>query len=445
MRIDERPMFEIEHNETNGWSNISCDVAHSGDAALPPVPWPRLFADRARSMRGSPIRELQEISLKPGIISFAGGMPAEELFPIDEFCNASERVLRSHGSRALQYGTTDGVLALREALAYRATRHGLHVGAQNVLVTTGAQQGLDLIGRIMIDPGDSVLVERPTYIGALQAWATYQARFLSVGVDDQGLVVDDVEAMLRARPKFMYSIPTFQNPTGAVLSIERRRALVRLAARHGVPIVEDDAYGQLRYSGQDVAPLLAVDVEERDTGHVSSLGNVLYVGSFSKTLSPGLRVGWVIGPSDVINQLNRAKQTADLHTSPLAQSIALDFLQSGFLDKHVEKLRLAYAERRDAMLEAMAVSFPTTVTWTTPAGGFFVWVTLPEPLDAATVLIEAIARNVAFVPGAAFCADRSGSNTLRLNFTHASPELIREGIARLGQIFARIAPCGQGS
>jgi 2-aminoadipate transaminase len=414
----------------------------TGDVALPPVPWPRLFAERARSMRGSPIRELQEISLKPGIISFAGGMPADELFPIDEFCNACERVLRTHGSRALQYATTDGIPALREIIAHRASQNGLHVGAQNVLVTTGAQQALDLIGRILIDPGDKILVERPTYIGALQSWSTHQARFLSVGVDDEGLVVDDVEAMLRARPKFIYSIATFQNPTGAVLSIERRRALVRLAARHSVPIVEDDAYGQLRYSGQNVAPLLAVDAEERDTGNATSLGNVLYLGSFSKTLSPGLRVGWVIGPADVITQLNRAKQTADLHTSPLAQSIALDFLQSGFLDRHVERLRLAYAERRDAMLEAMSVSFPTTVTWRAPAGGFFVWVTLPEPLDAATVLIGAIARNVAFVPGAAFSPDRSGSNTLRLNFTHPSPELIREGIARLGPILARLVDRG---
>ena len=186
----------------------------TGDVALPPVPWPRLFAERARSMRGSPIRELQEISLKPGIVSFAGGMPADELFPIDEFCNACERVLRTHGSRALQYATTDGIPALREIIAHRASQNGLHVGARNVLVTTGAQQALDLIGRILIDPGDNVLVERPTYIGALQAWSTQQARFLSVGVDNEGLVVEEVEAMLRARPKFMYLNPYVSEPDG---------------------------------------------------------------------------------------------------------------------------------------------------------------------------------------------------------------------------------------
>jgi 2-aminoadipate transaminase len=386
-----------------------------------------------------------DAGLCQGIISFAGGMPADELFPTDEFCNACERVLHRDGSRALQYGTTDGIPALREAIAERTSRHEVRVAAQNVLVTTGAQQALDLIGRILIDSGDRILVERPTYIGALQAWVAHRAEFLAVPVDDDGLAVgEDFEGMLAANPKFIYTIPNFQNPTGAVLSMERRRMLVRSAAGHGVPIVEDDAYGELRYSGHRLASLLEVDCNERGTGRLPALANVLYVGSFSKILAPGLRLGWIIGPSDVVNQLNRAKQAADLHTSSFAQAIALDFLQSGFLDDHIDRLRLAYRERRDAMLEAMSASFPTSVTWRAPAGGFFVWVTLPQRLDATTVLVEAIARNVAFVPGAAFCVGHSSPNTLRLNFTHPSTEHIREGIARLGQIFAQIAPGGGG-
>ena len=402
--------------------------------------WTDRYAQRMQTMRSSTVRELLKLTTQPDIISFAGGLPGADLFPIDEFRAACWRVFRDSGSRALQYSATEGERPLRKMIARHTGRYGIVVNEDNVLITTGSQQALDLIGKAFLNPGDHVLVERPTYLGALQAWNAYQAEYLTVGIDDQGMRTDELEAALRGGPKFVYALPNFQNPTGVTLSLERRQALIRLADRHGVPLLEDDPYGQLRYEGDHVPSLVALDAEYRGLADAGYSGNVLYMSTFSKTLAPGLRLGWIIGPADVIRRLAQAKQGVDLHTSPLVQLLTYEVARSGFLDRHVRLLRLVYASRRDAMLAAMSTWFPTGpagLRWTRPAGGLFIWVTLPEGMDATDVLHEALAEKVAFVPGASFFADGSGKNTMRLNFTNASIERIEDGIARLGRVLRR--------
>ena len=399
--------------------------------------WPDRYALRTHSMKSSVIRELLKFATDPDIISFAGGLPAPDLFPLQEFREAADRVLRDQGQHALQYSTTEGEPPLREMIARHTARYGIAVTVDNVLVTTGSQQALDLIGRVFLNPGDHVLVERPTYLGALQAWSAYQAEYLTVGIDADGMRTDDAAAALRGGPKFIYALPNFQNPTGVTLSLDRRRTLVRLADEHGVPILEDDPYGQLRYEGDHLPPLVSVDAEHRGFGRSGYSGNVLYLSTFSKTLAPGLRLGWVIGPADVIHRLAQAKQGADLHTSTFVQLVAYEVARSGFLDRHVRCLRTAYIERRDAMLAAMSKHFPPSITWTRPLGGLFIWATLPSELNATDILPQALAEKVAFVPGSAFFADGTGHNTLRLNFTASRPSVIEEGIARLGRVLTR--------
>jgi 2-aminoadipate transaminase len=400
--------------------------------------WMARYAQRMLAMQSSIVRELLKLTTQPDVISFAGGLPAAELFPLEQFTDACERVLREHGLEALQYSTTEGERSLREMIARHTTGHGIVVHDDNVLITSGSQQALDLIGRVLLNPGDHVLVERPTYLGALQAWNGYQANYLAVDVDEQGMRVCDLEAALRRGPKFVYAIPNFQNPTGVTLSFERRRALIRLADQYGVPIVEDDPCGQLRYEGDALPSLVSLDAQSRGLASVGCSGNVLYLSTFSKTFAPGLRVGWIIGPPEVIQRLAQAKQGADLHTSTFVQLVVHEVARSGFLDRHVLTLRSAYAARRDAMIASMVRWFPPSVRWTKPAGGLFVWATLPEPVDAADVLRDALSEKVAFVPGAAFFADGSGKNTMRLNFSNASVGRIEEGIARLGRALRRV-------
>ena len=404
--------------------------------------WTDRYAQRTQAMRSSMVRELLKLTAQPDVISFAGGLPGADLFPLDEFHAACGRVLNERGSHALQYSTTEGEPPLREMIARHTGRYGIVVNADNVLITSGSQQALDLIGKVFLNPGDHVLVERPTYLGALQAWNAYQAEYLTIDIDEQGMRTEDLEAALRGGPKFIYALPNFQNPTGVTLSLERRQALIRLADQHGVPILEDDPYGQLRYEGNHLPSLVTLDAEYRGLSGTGYSGNVLYVSTFSKTLAPGLRLGWIIGPSDVIQRLAQAKQGVDLHTSTLVQLLAYEVARSGFLDRHIRRLRRVYASRRDAMLSGMTKWFPTGVRWTTPAGGLFVWATLPESTDAAAILQHALARKVAFVPGASFFADGSGRNTMRLNFTSASVERIKEGIARLGRVLRRLIGSG---
>ena len=398
------------------------------------TPWENRFAQRTQRMGSSAVRELLKFTELPDVISFAGGMPAPEIFPIEEIREACERVLKDFGPQSLQYGTTEGFLPLREMIARHSARYGIDVMPDNIMITSGSQQALDLLGKILINPGDHILVESPTYLGALQAWNVYGAEYVVVEADEHGMVTDALEEALRSGPKFIYVLPNFQNPTGATLSLERRHRLIELADQYGVPIVEDDPYGQLRYEGDHLPSVVVLDGQFRDNCQRCYRGNVIYLSTFSKILAPGLRLAWVIAPPEVIRKLVQAKQGADLHTSTFNQLVAHEVGRGGFLDRHIHTIRRIYGERRDVMLAAMDGYFPPGVEWTHPEGGLFLWGVLPEGLNSTEVFKVAVERKVAFVPGAAFYPCGGGENTMRLNFSNATPEKIREGIARLGQV-----------
>jgi 2-aminoadipate transaminase len=395
--------------------------------------WSDRYALRTKGIKSSAIRELLKITQRPEVISFAGGLPAPEVFPLERFRAACERVLAANGPASLQYSATEGYMPLREMIAHNLRRYGILAGVENVMLTSGSQQALDLIGKLLINAGDRVLVEAPTYLGALQAFSVYQPDYVSVPIDDDGLRTDLLERALRTGVKFMYILPNFQNPAGTTLSEGRRQELVLLADRYGVPIIEDDPYGQLRYEGEHLTPLVVLDRENlrRDNGY--SIGNVIYLSTFSKTLAPGIRLGWIVAPPDVITKLVQLKQGADLHTSTFNQMVAYEVARDGFLDEHVKHIRQVYRERRDVMLAALQEFFPNDCRWTHPHGGLFLWVTLPEGLDMQKLFQSALEQNVAFVPGDSFYANngREGSRHMRLNFSNAKPEMIREGIRRL--------------
>jgi 2-aminoadipate transaminase len=396
------------------------------------TPWEYRYAHRMQKMGSSVIRELLKLTEQPDIISFAGGLPAPDVFPVEEFRTACNHVLDHFGPQALQYSTTEGYGPLRDMIARHTARYNIEITADNILITSGSQQALDFIGRLFLNRGDYIVVESPTYLGALQAWNAYGAQYIPVRADEDGMIVDELEAALRIGPKFIYVLPNFQNPSGSTLSLERRQKLVELADRYGVPIVEDDPYGQLRYEGENIPSIVSLDSEYRgpNGGHYS--GNVIYLSTFSKLLAPGLRLAWVIAPPEVIRKLVMTKQAADLHTSSFNQYVAYEVAKGGFLDEHVKVIRATYKERRDVMFEMMEEVFPTGVTWSRPHGGMFLWGVLPEGMDAAEVLQRAIEKKVAFVPGAAFHPRGGGENTMRINFSYSSPDVIREGVLRLG-------------
>jgi 2-aminoadipate transaminase len=319
------------------------------------------------------------------------------------------------------------------------SRYGVKVGPENVLITSGSQQALDLIGKLLINPGDRVLTEAPTYLGALQAFNAYQADYLPVPIDHHGMDVDALEEQLRGGPKFVYALPNFQNPAGVTLELGRRRRLIERAAHYGIPIVEDDPYGQLRFEGEHLPALVKLDAETHGcaNGERTFTGNVLYLSTLSKTLAPGLRIAWVVAPEVVISKLVQIKQGADLHTSTFCQHVAYEVARGGFLDRHVRTIRAVYRERRDAMVRALDRHAPPGVHWTRPDGGLFLWATLPDGFDTLKLLDEAIAEKVAFVPGAAFYPCGGGERTMRLNFSYAAPGVIEEGIRRLCKVIER--------
>jgi len=395
--------------------------------------WTSRYSLRTRRVRSSEIRELLKITEQPGVISFAGGLPSPDAFPLQRFEEACHKVIAEQSAHSLQYGRTEGYEPLRDWIAANMSRYGVHARLDNVMITSGAQQALDLIGKLFIDRGDRVLVEAPTYLGALQAFNAYGAEYFSVPIDSDGIRTDLVEEPLRSNPKFMYLLPNFQNPAGTTLSEGRRHELVLLADKYGVPIIEDDPYGQLRYEGEHIPPLIVIDRENlrRDSGY--AIGNVIYLGTFSKTIAPGLRLGWIVAPPDVIAKLVQLKQSTDLHTSTFTQHVAYEVVRDGFLEQHVKVIRNLYRERRDVMLEALKEFFPPEVKWTHPQGGLFLWVTLPQSLDSRQILEAAVAQSVVFVPGNSFYAiPGKMDHHMRLNFSNAAPELIREGIRRLG-------------
>jgi 2-aminoadipate transaminase len=402
------------------------------------TPWEYRYAHRTQRMGSSVIRELLKLTEQPDIISFAGGLPAPEVFPVKQFRDACNFVLENFGAQALQYSTTEGYYPLREMIARRTARYSVEVTPDNILITSGSQQGLDFIGRLFINRGDYIVVESPTYLGALQAWNAYGAQYISIPTDENGMIVDELEEALRIGPKFIYVLPNFQNPSGSTLSLERRKRLVEIADRYGVPIIEDDPYGQLRYEGDHLPSVVMLDSQRQGKNGGAYSGNVIYMSTFSKLLAPGIRLAWVIAPEKVIRKLVMAKQAADLHTATFNQMVAYEVAKDGFLDEHVKTIRATYKERRDVMLETMDELWPSVVRWTRPHGGMFLWGILPEGMDSAEVLKLALEKKVAFVPGTAFHPNGGGENTLRINFSYSPPETIREGVTRLGLLLKEL-------
>lgn len=404
-------------------------------AGTPPGQWPR-FASRTLRSRPSAIREILKVTEQPDVISFAGGLPAPELFPVDEVREATLACLAEDASAALQYGPTEGYAPLRGwASGHLRDGQGLECGPGDIVITHGSQQGLDLVAKVMIDPGDTIIVENPSYLGALQAFQAYEPAIVALPSDSEGMDPEALEALLAHSvrpPKLLYLVSTFQNPTGRSTSLDRRKALASIASRHGLTVVEDDPYSALRYSGTAVPSLASFMGTNR----------WVYLGTASKILTPGLRVAWLATPDPELRQrIVTAKQACDLHTSSFTQRIAHRVLtQDGFLGRHVSTLTRTYRSRRDAMLAALATSMPAGVDWTRPEGGLFLWLSLPASIDATDLLQEALSKKVAFVPGEPFWGRSPMKNTLRLNFSNASEERIREGIDRLGiAIHARLA------
>ena len=382
-------------------------------------------ARRAQKMNPSVIREILKLTEKPGIISFAGGLPSPKTFPVSAFSAACEKVLREDGPAALQYAASEGYAPLRQMVADMLP---WTVDPALVLITTGSQQGLDLIAKVLIDEGSRVLVETPTYVGALQAFTPMEPDIVGVASDDGGVDLADLAAKA-AGARFFYVLPNFQNPTGRTMPEERRAALSQEAARLGLPLVEDNPYGELWFDTPPPLPLTARNPE-----------GCIYLGSFSKVLAPGLRLGFVVAPASLFPKLLQAKQAADLHSPGFNQRLVAEVMKDGFLDRHVPTIRTLYKSQRDAMLAAMTHEMPEGVTWNTPAGGMFLWVRLPEGMSAIDLLPRAVERNVAFVPGWAFYADHADARTLRLSFVTSSAAQINIGIAALAAAIREMQP-----
>lgn len=389
-----------------------------------PIDWK--FAARAEQLQSSFIREILKITQQPEIISFAGGLPSPATFPVDEMKAAFDKVLTKNGKVALQYGPTDGYLPLRQWVADSLSLDNAKIAPEQVLMVSGSQQALDLLGKVLIDEGSRVLVETPSYLGALQAFSVYQPEFVSVETDEHGLVPKSIDPVADGA-RLLYALPNFQNPTGRTLSVERRLELVETCERHGLPLIEDDPYGALSYNGEPLPKMLTMNPD-----------GVIYMGSFSKVLTPGIRLGYVVAPAPLVRRLELAKQAADLHTSQLTQMVVHEVVKDGFLQNHIPTIRTLYGNQCQVMLDAMTEFFPAGVSWTKPEGGMFIWVTLPKHIDAMKLLDQAIANKVAFVPGAPFYANDAATNTLRLSFVTVPPERIREGIAILGKLIAAL-------
>jgi 2-aminoadipate transaminase len=396
---------------------------------IPVLDWTSHLAERTENMKSSAIRELLKLTQQPDIISFAGGLPSPEFFPLREIEEACRHIIRTEGAQALQYGTTEGYRPLREYLATTMHKYGVPAVPGNVLLTNGSQQALDLIGKLFINPGEYVITGRPTYLGAIQAWNAYQARYQTVNLDDDGMVVDEIESAYEKAvadsgkpPKFIYVLPNFHNPAGTTLPLERRERLAETAKKLDLPVVEDDPYGELRYEGEDVLPICTL-IPER----------TIYLGTFSKTLTPGLRLGWIVCPEVLMQRFVQAKQGCDLHTATFTQYVANDICQRGLLKPHIKQLREVYKERRDTMLDALVEFWPDGCCWTHPQGGLFLWARVPESIDTKEFCQDAIAAKVAYVPGVDFYPNLDGGhNSMRLNFSYPSLDLIVEGIRRLG-------------
>lgn len=388
------------------------------------------FATRTEGLNPSVIREILKLVSQPDMISFAGGMPAPELFPYAAIEQALQAALGTPAKSlaALQYGPSEGYGPLRALLAESLQAEGIRAEARQVITTTGSQQGIDMVARALVNPGDLVVVGEPTFLGALQSFSGFEARYATVPLDDEGMRTDVLaEVLAQHKPKLIYTIPSFQNPTGVSMSEPRKREVYALARAHGVPILEDDPYGELYFGPERPSTIKSLDDE----------GGVILARTFSKVLAPGLRVGYMVVPDALLPRLMPIKQAADLHTSSLDQALVYELLAADVMPAHLARLREVYRQRRDLMLQALAEHFPKNVRWTHPEGGLFVWVTLPDGLESTQVLEQAVAQKVAFIPGHAFYALGGGKNTCRLNFSCASESNIREGVKRLAGVLER--------
>ena len=393
-----------------------------------PMPWSALLADQKRN---DWLSGMVRASAGKDVVSLDYALPAPELFPVDDFRRTVDRVLRREARGFLQLGTSDGYPPLLQYLATHMKRAGVALEPGEILITNGCQQSLDLIRQILVRPGEEVVLENPTYPGAINVFCSHQSKYISVPVGPCGLDLDVLEDVLRQRrPKLIYVVPSFHNPTGVTMDLTARRRLIELAAFYRVPIIEDDIFGELRYEGAALPPLKSLD----------EYGLVIYINSFSKVGFPGLRVGWIVAPRIVIEHLHAVKQRTDLHASLLSQAVISDFVRQGLLAKHIKRCRKEYAQRRDAMLFALARYFPSEAVWNQPEGGMSIWLRLPESLNAGQVLLQAVDQGVSFSPGEYFYSCTPRPNTLRLSFTMANPSIIEEAVKRLGAIIkARLA------
>jgi 2-aminoadipate transaminase len=389
-----------------------------------------LFAKRTRVMRSSAMRDMMEITARPEVISLAGGLPDTSTFPPEAFAAEMHRIEKTAVAEVLQYGPTEGSWLVREQIVEVMAAEGTRVDAIDITVTTGGQQGIDLITKTLIDPGDVIICDAPTYPGAIPTFCSYEADVRQIEMDADGMRMDLLEATIETleadgkRPKFIYSIPTFQNPGGVTLSLERRKRLVEIAREKEILVVEDNPYGLLRFEGEPLPTLYSLDG-----------GNyVVYLGTFSKILSAGLRIGWLVTPTPIREKVVLGKQAADLCTSTLTQDFAGHFFQSGRWREYVDELTAIYRTRRDVMINAMAEYFPHGATWNKPQGGLFIWATMPDVLSTEDLLAKALSRNVAFVPGPNAYVDGRGASSMRLNFSGVKEDEIIEGIRRIGQV-----------
>ena len=390
------------------------------------------FSERARHLRASDVRELLKLLQNPEMISFAGGLPNPESFPSEIIREIANDVLAENAGKALQYGITEGYLPLREALAERMRGKGMDVTTDNVATVSGSQQVIDLMGKVFIDPGDVIVVSAPTYLTALTGFSVYDARFETVPIDSENMRMDLFEEKLEqltkegVRPKIVYALPNFQNPAGVTMPEKSRRRLVDLANEHDLVVLEDDPYGELRYRGEDIRPVKSFDDQ----------GRVIYMSTFSKILSPGFRVGWMVGDTEILRKLIIAKQSADVCTNVLGQVISSEYITRGHIDPQIAKIRSLYGGKLDIMLKGMDEFMPDALKWVPPEGGMFLWATLPEGASSVELLDKAVQKKVAFVSGRAFYPNPAdGFRSLRLNFTYPSDDMITEGLRRLGSVF----------
>ena len=386
------------------------------------------YAERMLGEKNDVVKEALKLTAQPDIISFAGGLPAPESFPLKEMAAATAKVFAEKGTSALQYSSVEGLLALRELIAKRMSeRHNIPAKAEEILITSGSQQAIDMVGRIFLNPGDYVVCESPTYTAAVTTFKSYQCNFLSIDTDDEGMVMEDLRAKLAGCPnaKVIYVIPNFQNPSGKTWSVERRKALLEVAEEFNVPVLEDNPYGELRYEGEELPTVKSMDTK----------GMVIYMGSFSKVLCPGLRCGYIISCPEVMDMLCQIKQSTDLHSSTINQLSILQYLTDNDIDAHILELRAIYRHKRDLMLETMKKTFPKEAKFTYPHGGMFTWVELPKEIDTQKLFPKAIERKVAYIPGATFFPNGEADNCLRMSYSSSSDEKIIQGITALGEVF----------